>query len=87
MKIQEQLNKYNAIWLSLPDCHDLTLKKKSHEEHQQKLKRHSQHSQHFEIQFHLLSIMQCTLARIILSKIVFISLQDFQTWYSIPKRV
>jgi len=55
--------------------------------HQQKMKWHSQYSEHFEIQVHLFSIMQCTLAGNILSKIVFISLRDFQTWYSIPKGV
>jgi len=55
--------------------------------HQQKIKWHSQYSEHFEIQVHLFSIMQCTLAGNILSKIVFISLGDFQTWYSIPKEV
>jgi len=55
--------------------------------HQQKMKWHSQYSEHFEIQVHLFSIMQCTLAGNILSRIVFISLRDFQTWYSIPKEV
>jgi len=55
--------------------------------HQQKMKWHSQYSEHFEIQVHHFSIMQCTLAGNILSKIVFISLQDIQTWYSIPKGV
>jgi len=55
--------------------------------HQQKMKWHSQYSEHFEIQVRLFSIMQCTLAGTILSKIVFISLWDFQTWYSIPKGV
>jgi len=57
------------------------------EPHQQNMKWHSQYSEHFEIQVHLFSIMQCTLAGNILSKIVFISLRDFQTWYSIPKGV
>jgi len=56
-------------------------------EHQQKMKWHSQYSEHFEIQVRLFSIMLCTLAGNILSKIVFISLWDFQTWYSIPKGV
>ena len=55
--------------------------------HQQKMKWHSQYSEHFEIQVRLFSIMQCTLAGNILSKIIFISLRDFQTWYSIPKGV
>jgi len=55
--------------------------------HQRKIKWHSQYSEHFEIQVRLFSIMQCTLAGNILSKIVFISLWDFQTWYSIPKGV
>jgi len=55
--------------------------------HQQKMKWHSQYSEHFEIQVRLFSIMQCNLAGNILSKIVFISLRDFQTWYSIPKGV
>ena len=56
-------------------------------QHQQKLKWHSQYSEHFEIQVHLFSILRCTLAGNVLSKIVFISLRDFQTWYSIPKGV
>jgi len=56
-------------------------------QHQQKMKWHYQYSEHFEIQVRLFSIMQCTLAANILSKIVFISLWDFQTWYSIPKGV
>jgi hypothetical protein len=55
--------------------------------HQQKLKSHSQYSKHFEIHVHLFSIMQCTLAGNVLSKIDFISLRDFQTWYGIPKGV
>ena len=55
--------------------------------HQQKLKWHSQYSEYFEIQIRLFSITQCTLAGNVLSKIVFISLWDFQTWYSIPKGV
>jgi hypothetical protein len=55
--------------------------------HQQKIQWHSQHSVHFEIQVRLFAIMQCTLAGNVLSKIVSISLQDFQTWYSIPKGV
>jgi hypothetical protein len=32
MKTYERLNKYNAIWLSLPTYHDLTPKTKSYEE-------------------------------------------------------
>jgi hypothetical protein len=32
LKTQERLNKYNAIWLSVPAYHDLTPKNKSHEE-------------------------------------------------------
>ena len=32
MKTHEQLNKYNAIWLSVPAYHDLTPKNKSYEE-------------------------------------------------------
>jgi len=55
--------------------------------HQQKMKWHSQYSEHFEIQVRLFSIMQCTLAGNVLSKIVFISLRDFQTWYNIPNGV
>ena len=46
-------------------------------DHQQKMKWHSQYSEHFEIQVHLFSIIDCTLAGIILSKIVFITLRDF----------
>jgi hypothetical protein len=56
-------------------------------DHQQKLKLHSEYSEHVETQVRLLSIMQCTLVGNVLSKIVFISLRDFQTWYSIPKGV
>jgi len=55
--------------------------------HQEKMKWHSQYSDHFEIQVRLFSIMQCTLDGNILSQIVFISLRDFQTWYSLPKGV
>jgi len=55
--------------------------------HQQKMKWHPQYSEHFEIQVRLFSIMQCTLAGNILSEIIFISLRDIQTWYSIPKGV
>jgi hypothetical protein len=32
MKTYEQLDKYNAIWLSVPAYHDLTPKNKSYEE-------------------------------------------------------
>jgi hypothetical protein len=32
MKTHERLNKFNAIWLSVPASHDLTSKKKSYEE-------------------------------------------------------
>jgi hypothetical protein len=32
IKMHEQLNKYNAIWLSVPACYDLTPKNKSCEE-------------------------------------------------------
>ena len=32
MKTHEQLDKYNAIWLSVPAYHDLIPKKKSYEE-------------------------------------------------------
>jgi len=32
MKMQERLDKYNAIWLSVPAYHDLSPKTKSHEE-------------------------------------------------------
>jgi len=32
MMTHERLDKYNAIWLSLPAYHDLTPKNKSHEE-------------------------------------------------------
>ena len=32
MKTQEWLNKYDAIWLSVPAYHDLTPKYMSHEE-------------------------------------------------------
>jgi hypothetical protein len=32
MKTHEQLDKYNAIWLSVPAYHDLTTKTKSYEE-------------------------------------------------------
>ena len=45
--------------------------------HQQKIKSHSQYPEHFEIEVRLFSIMDCTLAGNILSKIVFISLRDF----------
>ena len=71
----------------LPElCHQrLFLPQVAH--HQRKMKWHSQYSEHFEIQVRLFSIMQCTQAGNILSKIIFISLWDFQTWYSIPKGV
>jgi len=55
--------------------------------HQQKMKSHAQYSEHFEIRVRLFSIMQCTLAGNIIIEIVFVSLRDFQTWYSIPKGV
>ena len=32
MKTHERLNKYNALWLSVPACHHLTPKNKSYEE-------------------------------------------------------
>jgi hypothetical protein len=32
MKTNERLDKYNAIWLSVPAYHDLTPKNKSYEE-------------------------------------------------------
>jgi hypothetical protein len=47
--------------------------------HQQKKKRHSQHSKYFESSVLVFLIMKCTLGGILLGKIVFISLQDFQT--------
>jgi hypothetical protein len=55
--------------------------------HQQKVKWNSQYSKYCEIQIYLFSIMQCPPAGNILSKIVVITLLDFQTWHSIPNGV
>jgi hypothetical protein len=47
MNMHVRLNKYNAIWLSVPACHDLTPKNKSYEEVSQgngkEMKQMSQH--------------------------------------------